>query len=104
MSRDIQLGLDFPAITYFDGQGFMVRKALGISSAKELNGKSICVEPSTTTELNLADYFRANNMKYEPMALIPDEVSRTYDADGCDALTADTSALLLPPFSHLISR
>jgi general L-amino acid transport system substrate-binding protein len=96
MSRDTQLGLDFPAITYFDGQGFMVRKALGISSAKDLNGKSICVEPSTTTELNLADYFRANNMKYEPMALIPDEVSRTYDADGCDALTADTSAL----YSH----
>src|SRR5215210_7569134 len=65
MSRDTQLGLDFPAVTYFDGQGFMVHKTLGVSSAKEMNGASICTQQGTTTELNLADYFRANNMKYE---------------------------------------
>jgi general L-amino acid transport system substrate-binding protein len=94
MSRDTQLGLDFPAITYFDGQGFMVRKALGISSAKDLNGKSICVEPSTTTELNLADYFRANNMKYEVIAFgTGDETVKAYEAGRCDAFTTDISQL-----------
>ncbi len=93
MSRDTQLGLDFPAITYFDGQGFMVRRTLGVSSVKDLNGKSICIQPGTTTELNLADYFRANNMKYEAKSLVADEVSRTYDAGGCDTYTTDTSAL-----------
>ena len=63
MSRDTQLGLDFPAINYYDGQGFMVRKKLGVSSAKELNGASVCTQQGTTTELNLADFFRANNLK-----------------------------------------
>ncbi len=70
MSRDTQLGLDFPAINYFDGQGFMVRKKLGVSSAKELNGASICTQQGTTTELNLADYFRANTMKYQVISLL----------------------------------
>src|SRR5918998_5573228 len=68
MSRDTTLGLDFPAVNYYDGQGFMVRKKLGVASAKELNGASVCTQQGTTTELNLADYFRANNMKYEVVA------------------------------------
>ena len=94
MSRDIQLGLDFPAITYFDGQGFMVRKKLGIASAKELNGRSICTEPGTTTELNLADYFRANNMKYQVVLFATaDEAKKAYDAGRCDAFTTDVSGL-----------
>src|SRR3954471_5649316 len=65
MSRDTQLGLDFVALNYFDGQGFMVRKKLNVSSAKELDGATICTQQGTTTELNLADFFRANNLKYE---------------------------------------
>ena len=94
MSRDTQLGLDFPAINYFDGQGFMVRKKLGVSSAKELNGASICTQQGTTTELNLADYFRANNMKYEVVAFATsDETFKAYDAGRCDAFTTDASGL-----------
>jgi general L-amino acid transport system substrate-binding protein len=94
MSRDTQLGLDFPAITYFDGQGFMVRRKLGVSSAKELNGASICTQQGTTTELNLADYFRANNMKYEVVAFATsDETFKAYDAGRCDAFTTDASGL-----------
>ena len=94
MSRDTQLGLDFPAINYFDGQGFMVRKKLGVASAKELNGASICTQQGTTTELNLADYFRANNMKYEVVAFAQlDETFQAYDAGRCDAYTTDASGL-----------
>jgi general L-amino acid transport system substrate-binding protein len=94
MSRDTQLGLDFPAINYFDGQGFMVRKKLGVSSAKELNGASICTQQGTTTELNLADYFRANNMKYEVVSFATsDETFKAYDAGRCDAFTTDASGL-----------
>src|ERR687897_2491950 len=94
MSRDTQLGLDFPTINYFDGQGFMVRKKLGVSSAQELNGKSVCFQQGTTTELNLADYFRANNMKYEVVAFAQlDETFQAYDAGRCDAYTTDASGL-----------
>jgi general L-amino acid transport system substrate-binding protein len=94
MSRDTRLGLDFPTINFFDGHGFMVRKQLGISSAKELNGKSICIDQGTTTELNIADYFRFNHMKYEVVVLpSSDEVFRTYDAGGCDVITTETSGL-----------
>ena len=64
LTRDTALGLDFTAITYYDGQGFMVNKKLGVKSAKELNGATVCVAPGTTTELNLADYFRANKMSF----------------------------------------
>src|SRR4051812_48383714 len=67
-SRDTQLGLDFSAVNYYDGQGFMVRKKLGVSSAKELNGATICTQQGTTTELNLADFFRSQNHKYEVVA------------------------------------
>ena len=94
MSRDTQLGLDFPAVTYYDGQGFMVRKKLGVSSAKELGGASICTQQGTTTELNLADFFRANNLKYEVVAFATsDETFKAYDVGRCDAFTTDASGL-----------
>ena len=64
LSRDSALGLDFPAVNYYDGQGFMVKKSLGVKHATELDGASMCVQTGTTTELNLADYFRSHNMKY----------------------------------------
>jgi general L-amino acid transport system substrate-binding protein len=94
MSRDTQLGLDFTGVNYYDGQGFMVRKKLGVSSAKELNGASVCTQQGTTTELNLADYFRANNMKYEVVAFVgADENFDAYNAGRCDAFTTDASGL-----------
>jgi len=94
MSRDTQLGLDFPAINYFDGQGFMVRKSLGAASAKDLNGKSVCVDQGTTTELNLADYFRVNAMTYQPVSFpTSDEAKKAYEASRCDAFTTDMSSL-----------
>ncbi len=94
MSRDTQLGLDFTGVNYYDGQGFMVRKKLGVSSAKELNGASVCTQQGTTTELNLADYFRANNMKYEVVAFVgADETFDAYNAGRCDAYTTDASGL-----------
>jgi general L-amino acid transport system substrate-binding protein len=94
MSRDTQLGLDFPAINYFDGQGFIVRKKLGVSSAKELNGASICTQQGTTTELNLSDFFRTNNLKYEVVAFATsDETFKAYDAGRCDSYTTDASGL-----------
>ena len=94
MSRDTQLGLDFPVITYYDGQGFMVRRKLGVSSAKELNGKSICTQQGTTTEFNLADYFRANHMTYQAtLFATADEAKKSYDAGRCDAFTTDVSGL-----------
>jgi general L-amino acid transport system substrate-binding protein len=94
MSRDTQLGLDFPAVNYYDGQGFMVRKKLGVSSAKELNGATICTQQGTTTELNLADFFRSNNIKYEVVAFATaEETFKAYDTGRCDAFTTDGSAL-----------
>jgi general L-amino acid transport system substrate-binding protein len=94
MSRDTQLGLDFPAVNYYDGQGFMVRKKLGVASAKELSGASVCTQQGTTTELNLADFFRANNLKYEVVAFATaDETFKAYDAGRCDAFTTDASGL-----------
>ena len=94
MSRDTQLGLDFVATNYYDGQGFMVRKKLGVASAKELNGASICTQQGTTTELNLADFFRSNNLKYEVVAFATaDETFKAYDSGRCDAFTTDASGL-----------
>lgn len=94
MSRDTSLGLDFPAVNFYDGQGFMVRKKLGVSSAKDLNGASICTQQGTTTELNLADFFRANNLKYEVVAFASsDETFKAYDSGRCDAFTTDASGL-----------
>ena len=85
---------NFVGVVYYDGQGFMVRKALKVNSALELNGASVCVQSGTTTELNLADYFRANNMKYEIVAFgTADESIKAYDAGRCDAFTTDVSQL-----------
>ncbi|WP_046869657.1 amino acid ABC transporter substrate-binding protein [Microvirga massiliensis] len=109
MSRDTQLGLDFPAINFFDGQGFMVSKRLGIASASGLNGASICTQQGTTTELNLADYFRSHGMKYEVVIFAtPDETFEAYETGRCDALTNDSSGLhsvrqkALDPDDHLV--
>jgi general L-amino acid transport system substrate-binding protein len=94
LSRDTSLGLNFAAVNYYDGQGFMVRKALKINSALELNGASVCTQTGTTTELNVADYFRANKMKYEVLALATaDETVKAYDAGRCDVFTTDLSQL-----------
>jgi general L-amino acid transport system substrate-binding protein len=93
-SRDSSLGLNFAAVNYYDGQGFMVRKALKINSALELNGATVCTQTGTTTELNLADYFRANKMKYEVLALATaDETIKAYDGGRCDVFTTDVSQL-----------
>lgn len=94
MQREAELGLLFTATNYYDGQGFMVRKKLNVTSALELSQASICVQQGTTTELNLADFFRANNMKYEVIAFATsNEAVKAYDAGRCDAYTTDASGL-----------
>ncbi|MGH8513755.1 MAG: amino acid ABC transporter substrate-binding protein [Gammaproteobacteria bacterium] len=94
MSRDSSLGLKFAGVMYYDGQGFMVKKALGVKSAKELNGATVCVQTGTTTELNLADYFKANNMTYKPVVFEKlDETVQAYLAGRCDVYTTDQSGL-----------
>ncbi|PTW61028.1 general L-amino acid-binding protein [Breoghania corrubedonensis] len=109
MTRDTTLGLNFVGVNYYDGQGFMVRKALGVSSALELSGASICTNTGTTTELNVADYFRANNMPYEIVAFEKsDEVVQAYDSGRCDVYTTDASGLyaqrlkLTNPDDHMV--
>jgi len=93
-SRDTDLKFDFPAVNYYDGQGFMVKKSLGVKSAKELNGATVCIQTGTTTELNLADFFKANNMTYTPVTIQDDaEGQRQYVAGACDAYTTDASGL-----------
>ncbi len=94
MSRDTQLGLFFSVVNYYDGQGFMVRNDMGITSALQLSGAAICTNTGTTTELNVADYFRANNMDYELVAFEKaDEVVAAYDAGRCDVYTTDQSGI-----------
>lgn len=94
LTRDTSLGLNFAGVNYYDGQGFMVRKDLGVSSAKELSGAAICVEPGTTTELNLADYFRAQGMDFEPVVIEnTSEVTAAFFAGRCDVYTTDASGL-----------
>jgi general L-amino acid transport system substrate-binding protein len=94
MSRDSALGLSFTGVNYYDGQGFMVKKSLGVKSAKELNGATVCVATGTTTELNLADYFKANNMTYKPVVFEkPDETLQAYLSGRCDVFTTDQSGL-----------
>ena len=94
MSRDTSLGVDFAAVTYYDGQGFMVRKVLKVSSALELNDASVCVQQGTTTELNLADYFRSNHMSLKSVTFATvDEALKAYDSGRCDAYTTDSSGL-----------
>ena len=93
-SRESTLGFVFGPVVFYDGQGFLVKKKLGVSSAKDLNGASVCVQQGTTTELNLADYFRTNNMKYESVAFQSlDETIKAYDSGRCDAFTDDSSGL-----------
>lgn len=93
-SRDSSLGLNFTGVDYYDGQGFMVRKALKVNSALELGDASVCVQQGTTTELNLADFFRANNMKLKTVTFATaDEAIKAYDAGRCDAYTTDASGL-----------
>jgi general L-amino acid transport system substrate-binding protein len=94
LSRDTSLGFNFTAVTYYDGQGFLVRKSLKVNSALELNGASICTQSGTTSELNLADYFRANKIKYEVVAFgTADETVKAYDSGRCDVFTTDISQL-----------
>jgi general L-amino acid transport system substrate-binding protein len=94
LSRDTSLGLDFTGINFYDGQGFMVKKALGVKSAKELNGATVCVQPGTTTEQNLTDWFRANRLQFTPVVIERlEEVNAAYLSGRCDALTTDVSGL-----------
>ena len=109
MHRDTALGVDFRSVNYYDGQGFMVRQDLGVTSALELDGASLCTNQGTTTELNAADYFRANKMEYEIVAFEKaDEAVAAYNSGRCDAYTTDSSALyaqrlkLTDPKAHIV--
>ncbi|ARE82899.1 amino-acid transporter subunit; periplasmic-binding component of ABC superfamily [Roseovarius sp. EC-HK134] len=93
-SRDTDLKFDFVGVNYYDGQGFLVPKSLGVSSAKELDGATVCIQTGTTTELNLADFFRANNISYEPVPIETNaEGQQQYLAGACDTYTTDASGL-----------
>jgi general L-amino acid transport system substrate-binding protein len=109
LSRDTSLGLDFPAIVFYDGQGFMVRRALKVSSALELNDASVCVQQGTTSELNLADYFRTNHMGLKTVTFATgEEALKAYESGRCDAYTTDSSGLygerqkLPEPSAHIV--
>jgi general L-amino acid transport system substrate-binding protein len=109
LSRDTSLGANFTGVTYYDGQGFMVKKSLKVNSALELNSASVCVATGTTTELNLADYFKGNNMKYEVIAFATaDDTIKAYESGRCDVFTTDQSGLyaerlkLANPADHVV--
>ena len=109
MSRETNYALNFAAVSYYDGQGFMLRKSRNINSGLELDGSKVCVQESTTTQLNLSDYFRANNIKYQEMKFArADDVVKAYESGGCDVFTADVSQLysqrikLSKPDDHVI--
>lgn len=94
LQRDAEQGLEFVGTLFYDGQGFMVNKKLGVKSAKDLNGASICIQIGTTTEMNVSDYFAANNMKYKPVVFeSADEAAVIYDSGRCDVYTTDASGL-----------
>lgn len=108
-TRDNALGLDFTGVNYYDGQGFMVPKKLGVKSALELSGAAVCTNTGTTTELNVADYFRTHQMDYKVVAFEKaDEVVAAYDSGRCDVYTTDQSGLaaqrikLKDPDAHMI--
>ena len=108
-SRDVNIKLTFVGVNYYDGQGFMVKKSLGVKSALDLDGASVCIQSGTTTELNLADYFRTNNMKYEAVVYEQNsEVRPSYLSGRCDVYTTDASGLAATrstfpnPGSHMI--
>lgn len=109
LSRDTSLGANFTGVTYYDGQGFLVKKSLKVNSALELNGASVCVQTGTTTEQNLADYFKSNKMKYEVIAFSSaDETVKAYESGRCDVFTSDVSQLyaerlkLANPADHVV--
>ena len=109
LDRDTSLGLDFVGVNYYDGQGFLVRKSLGVKSAYELDGAAVCTNTGTTTELNASDFFRTNNLKYKLVAFEKaDEVVAAYDAGRCDVYTTDRSGLaaqrgkLKDPEAHVV--
>src|ERR1700704_33558 len=109
LSRDTSLGANFTGVTYYDGQGFLVKKSLKVNSALELNSASVCVQTGTTTEQNLADYFKGNNMKYEVIAFgTNDEAVKAYESGRCDVFTTDVSGLyadrlkLANPADHVV--
>jgi general L-amino acid transport system substrate-binding protein len=94
LTRDTALGLDFAGVNYYDGQGFMVTRGLGVKSAKELDGAAVCILAGTTTELNLADYFRTHEMDYLPVVFdTGDQTVKGFEAGRCDVLTSDRSQL-----------
>ncbi len=94
LTRDSNLGLNFAGVNYYDGQGFMVSKGLGVGSAKELDGAAVCIQAGTTTELNLADYFRTAGMKYTPVTFdTSDQTVKAFESGRCDVLTSDQSQL-----------
>lgn len=108
-TRDTQLGINFTGTNYYDGQGMMVPTALGITSALELSGAAVCTNTGTTTELNITDFFRANNMDFSLVAIeSSDEVVRAYDSGRCDVFTTDRSGLaaerlkLTAPDDHMV--
>jgi general L-amino acid transport system substrate-binding protein len=93
-SRDVDLKFEFTGVNYYDGQGFMIPKELGVSSAKDLDGATVCIQTGTTTELNLADFFRANNIDYQPVPIETSaEAQQQYLAGACDVYTTDASGL-----------
>ncbi|NNE79879.1 MAG: amino acid ABC transporter substrate-binding protein [Silicimonas sp.] len=93
-SRDTDLKFEFTGVNYYDGQGFIAPKALGVTSAKDLDGATVCIQTGTTTELNLADFFRSNNISYEPVPIETNsEAQQQYLAEACDTYTTDASAL-----------
>ncbi len=95
ITRDTSLGLNFVGVNYYDGQGFMVPRKLNVKSARQLNGATVCVQPGTTTELNLSDYFRANRMTFKPVVIEKlEEVLNAYFAGRCDVYTTDVSGLV----------
>jgi general L-amino acid transport system substrate-binding protein len=109
LSRDTTLGANFTGVTYYDGQGFLVKKSLKVNSALELSSASVCVQTGTTTEQNLADYFKSNNMKYEVIAFsTADETVKAYESGRCDVFTSDVSQLyaerlkLSSPADHVV--
>ncbi len=111
INRDTALGLNFAGVTYYDGQGFMInaKKLPGVNSALQLSGASVCVQTGTTTELNLADYFKANNLEYNPVVFEKlEEVNAAYDSGRCDVYTTDQSGLygirltLTAPDDHVV--
>jgi general L-amino acid transport system substrate-binding protein len=93
-SRDVDLAFEFVGINYYDGQGFMVPRELGVSSAMDLDGATVCIQTGTTTELNLADFFSSNGMSYEPVPIETNaEAQQQYLAGACDVYTTDASGL-----------